>query len=62
MVLLNRYIGQITGFPGSDRMKGKTKIEVLELGYAYSGFGELFNGVSFTIKTGEIICILGPMA
>jgi len=41
-------------------MKGKTKIEVLELGYAYSGFGELFNGVSFTIKTGEIICILGP--
>lgn len=41
-------------------MKEETKIEVLGLSYAYSGSPELFNNVSFTIKTGEIICILGP--
>ncbi len=41
-------------------MKEETKIEISGLSYAYSGFGELFNDVSFTIKTGEIICILGP--
>ncbi len=41
-------------------MKEQTKIEVSELAFAYSGFGELFNNVSFTIKTGEVICILGP--
>ncbi|MFW5649149.1 MAG: ABC transporter ATP-binding protein [Candidatus Alkaliphilus sp. MAG34] len=41
-------------------MKEETKIEVSELSYAYSGFKELFNNVSFTIKTGEVICILGP--
>lgn len=41
-------------------MKEETKIEISELSYAYSGFKELFNNISFTIKTGEIICILGP--
>lgn len=41
-------------------MKEETKIEIRDLSFAYSGFKELFNNVSFTIKTGEILCILGP--
>ena len=45
---------------GSESMNGKTKIKVQGLGYAYEGSKELFNNVSFTIRTGEIICILGP--
>ena len=38
----------------------EVEIEISELAYAYRGFKEVFNKVSFTIKTGEIICILGP--
>lgn len=36
------------------------KIDIMDLGYAYSGHRELFKDVSFSINTGQIICILGP--
>ncbi len=36
------------------------QIEISKLSYAYEGSEELFNNVSFTINTGEVICILGP--
>ena len=36
------------------------EIKLKEVGYAYSGSDELFSNISFNIKAGQIICILGP--
>ncbi len=36
------------------------EVEIVNVGYAYRGYKELFKNVSFRIRSGEIICILGP--
>ncbi|HHT49921.1 MAG TPA: ABC transporter ATP-binding protein [Eubacteriaceae bacterium] len=36
------------------------EVDIVEVGYAYKGYKKLFENVSFSIKAGEIICILGP--
>ena len=51
-------IGRAQGTPDG-ATAGETVLEVEGLSYAYKGCPNLFEGIGFTLRRGEILCILG---
>jgi ATP-binding cassette subfamily F protein 3 len=45
---------------GVNRISGKNVLEVRDLGFAFAGGGPLFRHVSFALKRGESVALIGP--
>lgn len=38
----------------------KSHVEVVDASFAYNGSGNIFENINFSIKKGEVLCVLGP--